>query len=480
MLMKEWSKRKVRLILNKAPWLKRRLRKTINCVRSRRAYWRRHREIPRLLDKYGVKLIGSDGTRHVIFIVVDCLRKDHMSLYGYERETTPFLKSLAQDAAVFENAITASPWTHSSVASMLTGLYPHNHGAVHSQNPRNFDKEYPNNVRQDILALPEVLVASEFQSLFVSAISAAALPTVGWFENSSVFWGGVDKHQQTVLKWLIKNKEKSSFVYFQLADLHAPINTPELYKDVFGRIADIPKLNTWQFREDAQLGDPAFERYRENRTKLYDSALRFVDDRIAKFFEDLKEARLLDSCLIFITSDHGEEFWDHMHLERRLFYDPRGFHGVGHGHNLFQEIINVPLICIGPGMTAGSYSHNVSLVDLAPTVLELCGIEHKLVLDGCNLFDCRKKRLIFSEGVAYGYEKKAVLKNNWKLIHSEGDAVSLLYDLSKDSKEINDLSKIKIQELGNLKVTLPRTQRDGETLKVGREIREQLKNLGYM
>lgn len=480
MLMNEWLKGRARLTFNKAPRLKRRLQKTRNCMRNKQAYRRRSQEIPRLLDKYGVRRRRSDGIKHVIFIVVDCLRKDHLSLYGYERDTTPFLKSLAQDAAIFENAITASPWTHPTVASLLTGLYPHSHGAVHSQNPRNFGKEYPRKVCQDILTLPEVLVALEFRSHFTSAISAAMLPALGWFKNSSVFFGGVDHHLGAVLKWVVKNRDKSSFVYFQLADLHAPINAPEPYRDAFGRIADIPKLETWQFREHARPGNPAFERYRENRTKLYDSALRFVDDQIAKFFEYLKEAKLLDSCLIFVTSDHGEEFWDHVELERRLFYDPRGFYGVGHGHNLFQEIINVPLICIGPGVTPGSYSHNVSLVDLAPTVLELCRIEHKLALDGHNLFNCRNEEIIFSEGIAYGYEKKAVFKNNWKLIHSEGDGVSLLFDLSQDPGENNDLGKIKIQELATLKSKLPKTGAKGEPLEHGDEVEEQLQSLGYI
>jgi len=363
---------------------------------------------------------------------------------------------------------------------MLTGLYPHHHGGMHPNDPRNFDKEVPSRVDKNILSLPELLVALGFDSNLSSAITTAALPCIGWFKASRVVLSDVDDQLKEVLIWLKKNREKNTFLYLQLADLHPPLNPPEQYRDSFGKIADIPKLDVWEFRKDAMPRESDFELYRENREKLYDCTIRYVDVKLATFIKCLEEEGILDSSLVIITSDHGEEFWDHVETERKLFYDPRGFFGVGHGHNLFQEIINVPLMCIGPGVTAGCYNQNVSLVDLAPTVLDICGIEHELALDGRNLFECSDERVLISEGIAYGYEKKAVVHKNWKLIHSEGDGVSLLFDLYQDPKEKRDLAKINPEKVQELKGHLPRAEVKGETLKIDRDIKEQLRDLGYM
>ncbi len=477
----ESIRRTVRSVLNKVHWLRRPLQKILWQHRAQRAYQHRSLVIPRLLEKYGVKASKNSGPKHIIFIVVDALRKDHLSLYGYERETTPFLKSLSKNAAVFENAVTPSPWTFPAVASLLTGLYPHNHGGTYPEdNAINYDRELPNKVRQDILTLPDLLGILGFESYFIAAITPAAMATTGWFKHSSVCLAGSDYHLKGLLRWLKKNRPKRSFIYFHIGDLHVPINIPVRYRHTFGRTANIPKLEQWQFQRDAQLGEPAFEQYRQNRGKLYDCALRFVDAQLAIFFKFLKRKQLLDSSLIFITADHGEEFWDHVEVERQLFYDPRGIAGISHGHNLFQELINVPLICIGSGVAPGRYSHDVSLVDLAPTVLELCGIGHKLALDGRNLFDCSDERFLISEAINYGHEKKAILQNNWKLIESQGDGVSLLFDLSKDPKEKHNLAKTNPEKLKELKTLLPKTQVKGDALKVDRDIEEQLRHLGYM
>ena len=106
-------------------------------------------------------------------------------------------------------------------------------------------------------------------------------------------------------------------------------------------------------------------------------------------------------------------------------------------------------------------------------------IEHRLALDGRSLFDCQDNRIIITEGVAYGYEKKAVFSNNWKLIHSEGDDTSLLFDLSQDATEKNNLAQTQTKEVERLRAALPSTEAEGEALKVSKEVKEQLRNLGY-
>lgn len=476
----KWLKRTAWSMLSRVPWLRRRVHKVLWWIKARRAYKQRSQDLPLLLDSCNAKRRKNCGPKHIILIVVDCMRKGNLSLYGYHRETTPFLSSIADRAAVFENAITASPWTHPAVASMLTGLYPHNHGGVLPKNPCQFGREVPNKVSRNVLALPEVLTALDFNCHFLSAVMVAALPSIAWSKQICVFPGRAQRHVNELIRRLDKDRDKNTFVYFHLADLHIPVDVPISYRESFGKIAEIPQLRNWQFQENACPGEPDFERYRENRCKLYDCALRSVDAQLGRFFRYLEEAQLLDSSLVLVTADHGEEFWEHVETERELFYNPRCFFGVGHGQNLFQELINVPLMCVGPGVPSGRYSHNVSLVDLVPTVLDICGIEHQIALDGRNLFDCSDERALISEAVAYGYEKKAVVQKNWKLIHSEGDGVSLLFDLCQDPKEKRDLAEINPEKVQELKGHLPRTEVKGETLEIDRDIKKQLQALGYM
>jgi arylsulfatase A-like enzyme len=447
----------------------------------RRAHRERAQVIPELLEKYGITARGTEGPQHIIIIVIDALRRDHLSLYGYPHKTTPFLDSLAAHGAVFERAITAGGWTYPAVGSMLTGFYPHNHGGLYAgENLRNFNNQLPKKIRADILSLPEFLEPFGFESYFGSGITAAAMATTEWFKHSSVFLGTASQHVKHLIRWLWQNRTPKSFCYLHLSDLHAPINAPKSYRRSFGPIADIHSLGSWPSLTDAKPGDQVFESHRENRQRLYDCALLYVDGEIARLFSFLKDAGIIDNSLVVITADHGEEFWEHVEVERELFLNTRSSSVSGHGHNLFQEIIAVPLLCTGFGITPGRYWHNVSLVDIVPTILDVCGVEHATILDGQNLFEPSADRILTVTGICYGYEKTAIIKNNWKLIHSKADCVSLLFDVNKDPMEQRDLSKDFPEMLDNLKSALPTDVAESSALKITRDVEKQLKDLGYM
>jgi hypothetical protein len=101
----ERLRRALWLMLGRVPWLRRRAMRTLWLIRARRACRQRSQDVPRLLEKFSIKSQAIDGPKHIVFIVVDCLRKNNISLYGYERETTPFLRSLSDKAAVFEKRV---------------------------------------------------------------------------------------------------------------------------------------------------------------------------------------------------------------------------------------------------------------------------------------------------------------------------------------------------------------------------------------
>jgi len=419
-------------------------------------------------------------TKHILFIVIDCLRSDHVSLYGYRRNTTPFLNDL-HSACVFYEMISPSSWTYPSVTSILTGLYPHNHGGVFSEELRNFNAGMmPQAVKENVVFLPEIFDHLGYLTYLGSAIATAELPVSGRFRYAHISHRArADQIFSQYLKWLKKNKGFLTFAYLHIGDLHARIKLPISYRKLFGGIEKIPRLERWDYLHGVDFRDPAFNRYRDNRIKLYDAAILYVDNQLGKLFHQLKNMDLLGNFLIIITADHGEEFWDHVNLEAKYFYDPRPAFGVAHGHHLWQELIKVPLILVFPEIKGVELKERKSLIDLAPTVLHLLGVKNweYLNLDGKVLFDDSSERVVLSEDVAFGYEKKALLKGKYKLYFSLGDSITWVFDLSQDFTEQNPMILPDVAK--ELMKYLPQSKREGLQLSIDEEIRKRLQDLGY-
>lgn len=225
---------------------------------------------------------SKNSVQHVLILVIDCLRQDHLSLFGYQRKVSPFLDSLAKQAAVFGDAVSASSWTYPSVASILSGKYPHNHGGIYTENMRNLDEGVlPRQMSDKVLTVPEILARFGFKTYFGSAIETASLPIQGRFQEMSVYHlCNAERIIDKYLKWLRDNRLEKTFSYVQIGDLHPPIQIPAAYRSILGTIPNIPHIEDWDYLEDASTGDAHFERYRRNRIKLYDPAIRYVDDKI--------------------------------------------------------------------------------------------------------------------------------------------------------------------------------------------------------
>lgn len=384
---------------------------------------------------------------NVVIITIDCLRASNLSLYGHFRKTTPFIDSIK--GSKFK-AISASNWTYPSVMSILSGLYPHNHGAILSGHIKHLGKNAKSLLkpRGDVVTLPEILFLLGYDVYFLTAISVAYLPFCNYVALYLCdFWNSLEVFK-TFLKAIEMNKSRRFFAYIHLGDLHEPLNPPDAFKNILGKVENLPNINTWAFKKPEEQRGERYQKYVYNRVLLYDNTLRYVDYAIQRFYEILESKGLLDSTILIITSDHGEEFWEHAEMEAQYFYDPRGYCGIGHGHNMFNEIIEVPLILSGPRIPNRRINRYVSGVDVFPTVLELLGVTYKLHLDGTNLFRGTDKRELLSESCAYGFEKKALLKGNLKLLYSQGDGVAWAFDLHKDPREMspivdeNTLSKL--------------------------------------
>lgn len=371
---------------------------------------------------------------NVIIIVVDSLRNSRLSCQGYTRETTPFLDSLKTRFT----AISAAPWTYPSVASILTGLYPHNHNAVLAGKMKDWGKyESYLKLRGDILTLPEMLHLLGYKIFFGSAIGpdCDALRARVVPKQYDPFTRAEDILNDFI-KWIAEQKENNFFAYFQLGDLHPPLNIPHCFSNFFGDVKDLPNINKWDFIKPQQRerDSERFQEYRENRELLYDNALRYVDYAIKRYYDSLQDMGLLDSTVFIVTADHGEQFWEHAELDAGNFYLTSGVCGISHGDNTYNEVIQVPLLVSGP-IPDIKPDRFISTVDIMPTVVDLLGITHDIRFDGRNIFETEEERTLLSEAVSSGYEKKALIAGRYKLIYSKDDRIAWVFNLEKDPQE---------------------------------------------
>jgi len=282
------------------------------------------------------------------------------------------------------------------------------------------------------------------------------------------------------LNWIRSLSTATPFLlWLHLGDVHEPLDVPRSMRGLFGDVPNVKRSLTWDYtkRTDA-VGSPGFERYRRARTMLYDVAIRSADAGIAELWDGLGALGQRDRTVLVVTADHGEEFWEHRDEELASFTDPRDVYGTGHGHNLFQVHLLVPLIVAGPGIPPGAVDANTSLVDVAPTVLQAAGIDAPPGLDGRSLLEPIPPRAILAEEIAYGYDKKSVIEGDLKLLAGPEEGYARLFALGPDRRESGTVDDPAALE--RLRLQLPGASAMGEQVEATDEIVEHLKALGYI
>jgi len=325
---------------------------------------------------------------NVIIIVVDTLRADHLSSYGYERDTSPFIDSLAAQGIRFENAISPSSWTQPSHASMLTGRYTYE---THAET-KPLDGTYP--------TIGEVMQANGYRTGGFSANTLFFTRRQGHgrgflhfednyqsvsdaFLNSSLygfifdFYGlrkvlnyeGVPTRilasdiNNSVLNWIDQDAEKPFFVFMNYFDVHDPYTPPEPYRSKYSSVPNPGGLiNGFMERFHPMLTPEQLQ----SEIDAYDGSISYTDDQIKTLFGELDQRGLLDNTIVIITSDHGESLGEHGLLQ--------------HSASLYLDEIHVPLIIWGLGNAqAGKVIDTpVTLTSLPPTVLSLVGSQENL------------------------------------------------------------------------------------------------------
>jgi arylsulfatase A-like enzyme len=354
------------------------------------AHWRESAALKRLPP-------AAKNTPNLVLVVVDTLRADHTTPYGYSLDTTPNLETIAREGALFDDAISSSSWTLPAHQSLLTGRYPHEHGPLREQV-----------VNQNLPSLPRILAAKGFRTGAFSANSDFFCRRAGFaasflhFEDYfysvgdmvyRTFWGrlffrtyvsdllGIDELparknaaevNRETLDWIDRDRSRPFFVVLNYLDAHYPYVPEQPYRSRF-----LPptrpncahslahKLNPLhrptEFEVLMAMTPPCFQ----VQIAQYDGAIAYIDAQIANLFEQLRQRGLDHNTLVIITSDHGESFREH------------GL--VTHGTSLYRELIHVPLIVWWPGHIPAGMRINrpVSTASVPATVLDLLGDDQR-------------------------------------------------------------------------------------------------------
>jgi arylsulfatase A-like enzyme len=373
------------------------------------------------------KLFASPSSPNILLIVADALRPDHLGCYGYDRATSPQIDKFATNALVFENAITNAPWTKPSMGSLFTSKYPHEHSAVY----------WTDSLPDKCLTLAEVFKNRNYATFAIQTNPAIS-------ENHN-FRQGFQFYEEIILEkgevvtsnfntWVKKHKKKPFFAYLHYMDTHVPYNAPKEFSQIFGLRKDTlftpGDFLTIDVRILEEIG--LSQQDKENIVSLYDGAINYFDNNFKKILDHLNKLDILHNTIIILTSDHGEEFWEH--------------NGFAHGHTVYNEVIQVPLIINCSNITRSNRVESyVQLIDLFPTLLDMTGIQNHFEFRGNNLVasvlkNKDMKNEIFFEGVLFGSEKKGIIKDGWKLIENTG----LKYDDTLN--QIGDLTKYRYTE----------------------------------
>ena len=308
---------------------------------------------------------GARPAVDVLIVTLDTTRVDHLSCYGYERETSPRLDRFAAGAVRFERAWSTSAWTLPAHASLFTGLYPATHGAQFDVRGRRLQKGFRARALDDrFTTLAELLAERGYRTAaFVGGPwlerGFGALQGFGHIDDAVANPSGRpgDELTDRALAWLGAAGGDPLFLFVNYFDPHFPYEPPAGY-DTFPHARD-PVPEGWL--PAALGGAPVDGAVIDALVARYDGEIRFMDHQLGRLL-DAWDARGSES-LVIVTSDHGESFGE------------GGFYL--HNGSLGEEAIRVPLLIRYPdGRGAGTADETpVQLVDVVPIVATALGVE---------------------------------------------------------------------------------------------------------
>lgn len=424
--------------------------------------------------------------RNLILISFDTLRTDRLGCYGNPRPTSPRLDAFAAAGVLFEDASAAAPWTKPSHATLLTGLYPSRHGMT-AMTKTLADSAVPlaewlarRGFRTAAIVNTRLLSTHGFERGF-DTVDASELPN-GRSEGSAI--------TDAAIAWLAAHDAKKRFFLFlHYMDLHSDYEASAEYVAQFVGPYDGPlRGSTQELYRIAERRFHPSEADVRHLLDLYDASLRQTDAHLGRLLDALGSSGRLETTLVVVTSDHGEEFLEHG--------------AVLHGHSQYQELVRVPLVLHGPGVAAGlRVRAPVSLIDVVPTALGLLGQPVPADLDGIPLQPLWRQpgytlpaRFLFFEaditfpppapGLVPPGTRRAVRFGKYKLHYDTLTKQARLFDLQEDPGETRDVRAMHPEIAAALLERLIEFLAHPATDAAGRELTEEqieaLRSLGYV
>lgn len=413
---------------------------------------------------------------NVLLITVDALRPDHLSAYGYARDTSPGLDVFAKAAVKFNRATSQAGRTWESVTSLLTGRYPA--GA----RVRRRGEALP----ADVALLPELFAAAGYETLAAGDLALFPPNSFGGFDEEALSHTGEDARysvQPRMKKWAAAMQRHPVFGWVHLENTHYPLHPDEPLRYHSGYAGRFAEGLTLEDHGATRKPGSVTAAEKAQIEALYDAAIRDADREITGILHALVDAGVAENTIVVITADHGELL---------------GEHGVTLEHLLpYEHVLHVPLFIAWPGHLAPrAVSDRVELVDLAPTLLALTGVSSHVALDGRDLRPLLEGRPLPGRD-AYSELAGKVFSlyrgDLHLLLNPSGDALLIpdspvtvhkqeLYDVKTDPAELHDLSLERPAELATMRsalqcrIELP----GGGPAAIGQAAMDALRQAGYL
>jgi arylsulfatase A-like enzyme len=448
------------------------------------ALWGRVIDVAPLVDDVVTGVPPPAGTPDVLVVTLDTTRADHLSTYGYARETSPNLTRLAHDGVLYRDARSPAGWTLPGHASLMTGLYPSSHGAELTGGWVGGESiDGRRNVARPLAAshetLAEVLrdrgyrtagIVSNFSYLYrdyglaqgfgfyddaPGTLLRVELPIVHLIRLVQPAFGvkpfrTAREINAAALAWLdAAGRDRPTFMFLNYMEPHQPWVAEAPYDGWARGVPGAWALERTNLYTHAVRPVPAATA--RFVVASYDGQLAAMDAALGELIDALVARRRYENTLIVVAGDHGELLGEHSEL--------------GHmGRTLYEPLLRVPLVVKYPGgARAGSVvEYPVQLVDVMPTVVAVAGahlpaevegagldVEHRVVYaeEGINPF------LVADYGAFYDRAMRVVYDGDYKLL-STSRGKRMLFDLKHDPGEEHDLAAERPERLARLEALL--------------------------
>jgi arylsulfatase A-like enzyme len=475
--------------------------------------------------------------KSVILITIDALRADHLRTYGYSKNPAPNLEKFLKRSIKFNNAYTNGPATPSSFSSIFTSTLPFLSGGysplpnekisfpqilkengiktfgIHS-NPNltryfNYDRGFiyfldgqeiksenskgKNFLKRILKHLSRLIDFSKIFDKFIYKIKGFN-KIKSWIRNKFPFSTEILMPITSVaynapflknkLIEILKNTSPPFFLWAHFMDVHSPYNPPpKNVKNIIGKNLSLQEreiLTKWVYPNIEGIKKP--KKLIEKLKILYDAEINYVDEQLSQIINFLK-LKFKKDCLIIITSDHGESFYEH------------GL--MGHQGSVFEELLRIPLFLTltGENNLKKVIEEPVQLIDIAPTILNFFGIEIPPQYQGKNLFNYLEgnysdsERIIFSECYQNNFKMKrnnqegfvllSIIQNEWKYIFNEQQQKEYLFNLNEDQHETENLRDKNEDKMNYFRKIRDKHLESKDMLEETSKISRAIKNLNF-